>query len=172
MHPVDVLPVGQYYLVLDLSRGIFVKKLKIVALFPDWSTGTVLETIKSFIKSLGPNHSLDLKLLLYKTVFLLALCCVKYPSSISLFSVDPATSQCNDDFLRLVPVGLEKHARPGYLQKHVIIHSFTENFLLDPVKTIHSYVCMPYSVCQTNQLSICQILMRKNGSGSKSRLFL
>ena len=73
-------------------RGI-VKKTKVVALFPEWSIGTVLENIKS----LRPNNSQDLKLLSYKTVFLLALCCAKHPSSISLFSVDPGESQWNDD---------------------------------------------------------------------------
>ena len=148
--PVGGLPVGQHYLVCRLMRGIFVKKPKIVALFPDWSIGIVLETIKSW----GPNHSLDLKLLSYKTVFLLALCCAKRPSSISLFSVDPAAFQCNDDFLRLVPVGLEKHTRPGYSQKPVIIHSFTENLLLDPVKTIQSYVRRTQSIRQSNSLFV------------------
>jgi len=109
---------------------------------------------------LRPNNSRDLKPLSYKTVFLLALCCAKHPSSISLFSVDPGESQCNDDLLRLVPVGLEKHARPGYSQKPVIIHSFTESFLLDPVNK-QMYAVLTLSDKPTFYLSNSPLLMTK-----------
>ena len=129
------MPVGQHYLVSRLMKGIYNSRPRTISLYPKWDVSTVLSTIKSW----GPNDKLDLKLLTYKTCFLLAVVCAKRPSTLSMLSVDPTVFQLSDGIVRMLPVGIEKHSRPEFKQTPIVIRKF-DDILLDPVGIMKIYL--------------------------------
>lgn len=160
--PINGVPVGQHYMVSRLLKGIYNKKPRTLKLYPKWDVSVALETVKSW----GPNNKLDLKLLTYKAVFLLALVCSKRPSSLALLSVHPTVFQATPELLRLYPVGIEKHSRPNYVQQPIHVHRYTEDSLLDPISCIMDYTDRVQSIRASNSLFVTVTSPHKGASSS------
>ena len=148
--PMDGLPMGQHVIISKLMKGIFNERPIKKSLFPKWDLNTVLLHIKTW----GPSSGLDLKYLSYKMIFILAMVCSKRPSTLALFTIDDAVCQISNSTVRLLPVGLEKHSRPEFIKKPVVIQGFPDDPLLDPVPLIKFYIEKTSSIRTSNSLMI------------------
>ena len=66
---VDGVEVGQHPIITRLLRGIYSDRLPLPRYLVTWDVQTILD----YIESLGPSEDLSIKLLTFKTVFLLAI---------------------------------------------------------------------------------------------------
>jgi len=141
---------GQHPIVSRLMRGIFNKRHPQQILFPKWDLQKVLLTVKSW----GHNEDLNLKQLTFKLLFILSVVCSKRASTISLLSIESTVCQISDLNIRLLPVGVEKHSRPEFQQKPIILEKYVEDPVLDPVTLFKCYIDRTENIRTSNSLFI------------------
>ena len=125
---IDGVPVGQ------LVKGIFNTRPPIPRYTSTWDVQTVL----SYLESLGPSTNLSLKLLSLKTVFLMA---ITRPSrSIDLAHLDCKRLQSNTGGITFLPSVLAKQSRQGKPIEEFFFPKFPSNIVLCPVSTLRAYL--------------------------------
>ena len=148
--PVEGFPVGQHPLVTRLLKGVFNCRPPQPRYSQTWEVSQVL----SYIKYLGPNEHLSLKLLSRKLVVLLALVLAQRCSDLCRLSLQGRKYSAEGAVLRCT--GLAKQARPGKegsLQPAVVSY-FTEDPSLCPVLCLKGYekVTAPFREKENLQL--------------------
>ena len=118
-----------------------------------------ISKVFSFIKTLPPNSELSLKLLSFKTLFLLTASSISRVSSIQrlgpdvqFFKVSLIMVHCAilisiifQDHCVMIFTSLEKQGRPGCVRGYISVKKFTEDQALCPVSAILAYtnqVCL------------------------------
>ena len=104
VHPkIDGYSIGSHPLVCRLLKGVFNKRPPLPKYQMTWSA----EVVITYLKSLGPNSSLSLKLLTHKLTVLLVLTTGSKSSDLSLLSVEGCTFVTEG--VRCHFLGLAKH---------------------------------------------------------------
>ena len=94
--------------------------------------------VLNYIESLGCSEELSLKLLTFKTVFLLA---ITRPSrSVDLCSLDIKRIQSHANGVSFLPIALAKQSRQGKRVESFFFPSFSLNTTLCPVSTLQMYL--------------------------------
>ena len=101
-----------------------------------WHVSTVLSSLKTW----DVARNLPLKLLTFKTVFLLALVSLKRANELHRLVIDPDFFQLNSRRFRARPTGLGKTDRPKHLAPPIDIKAFCEDPRVDPVYYLNCYV--------------------------------
>lgn len=133
--PVEGFQVGQHPLVARLLRGVFNCRPPQPRYSQTWEVSQVL----SYIKSLGPNEELSLKLISRKLVVLLALVLAHRCSDLGRLTLQGRKYSAEGAVLRCT--GLAKQARPGKEEslRPAVISHFLEDALLCPVLCLKAY---------------------------------
>jgi len=133
--PVEGFQVGQHLLVARLLRGVFNCRPPQPRYSQTWEVSQVL----SYIKSLGPNEELSLKLISRKLVVLLALVLAHRCSDLGRLTLQGRKYSAEGAVLRCT--GLAKQARPGKEEslRPAVISHFLEDALLCPVLCLKAY---------------------------------
>ena len=134
--PIDGFMVGKHPLIKRQLKGIFNLRPPKQTLFPSWSVKNVLDTIKQWY----PTTKLSTQLLTYKTAFLVAISSAKRASSLSLLSIKKGYLEVSEEKVVLLPIGLEKHSRPGFVGGPIEIESFKQSPELCPVNHLNAYL--------------------------------
>ena len=131
---VDGVDVGQHPIITRLLKGVYNDRPPLPRYTNTWDVQTVL----NYIESLGCSEELSLKLLTYKTVFLLA---ITRPSrSIDLCSLDIKRIQSHSNGVAFLPTSLAKQSRQGKRVESFFFPSFSVNTTLCPVTTLRVYL--------------------------------
>ena len=130
---VDGNDVGQHPTISRLMKGIYNNRPPLPRYVNTWDVQTVLD----YLKRLGSNGSLSLKLLTLKTVMLLAL--TRPSRSADLFQLDLDARHFRPEGVEFLPKHLAKQARQGRPMASFFFPSFSEDPLLCPVHTLKSY---------------------------------
>ena len=133
--PVEGFQVGQHPLVARLLRGVFNCRPPQPRYSQTWEVSQVL----SYIKSLGPNEELSLKLISRKLVVLLALVLAHRCSDLGRLTLQGRKYSTEGAVLRCT--GLAKQARPGKEEslRPAVISHFLEDALLCQVLCLKAY---------------------------------
>ena len=156
--PVDGFQVGQHPLVIRLMKGVFNSRPPEPRYSQTWDVNLVLE----YIKSLGPNEDLSLKLLSRKLATLLALVLAHRSSDLSRLSLHGRKYSADGVMLR--STGLAKQARPGKeksLQPVFIAHYFKDKSLC-PVACLGAYEKATASFRKENQQLFLAVISPHN----------
>ena len=148
--PIDGIVIGQHLIICCLRKGMFNLRPPKKVIFPTWSVQKVLEMLRMW----APASHLDLKCLTLKTVMLTALATAKRPSSMQLFSIKPGFLELGESKIRLQTLGLEKHTRPSFTNKPVVLYSLKEDPRLDPVHYIKAYIKMTVRIRKSDKLFV------------------
>ena len=134
--PIDGFMVGKHPLIKRQLKGIFNFRPPKQTLFPSWSVKSVLDTIKQWY----PIAKLSMQMLTYKTAFLIAISSSKRVSSLSLLSIKRGYLEVGEDKIVLLPIGLEKHSRPGFLGGPIAIEAYKDSAKVCPVVHLKAYL--------------------------------
>ena len=148
--PIEGFQVGQHPLVSCLMKGVFNSRPPVKTLVPTWSIRLVLEMIRSW----GENSSLDLAVLTYKTVMLLALATARRCSSLHLLTLKQGYCDLSDSMIKFQPFGLEKQSRSNHIAPPIEIEEYTADHLLDPVACVKHYVHRTRSIRKSDMLFV------------------
>ena len=135
MLPIDGFQVGQHPLVSRLLKGVFNSRPPQPKYTEMWEVSRVL----SYIKSLGSNEALSLKLLTRKLVVLLALVLASRSSDLIRLTLKGRKYSAGGAELRCI--GLSKTAKPGQEKsmQPVFLVSFDTDLSLCPVSCLKAY---------------------------------
>ena len=134
VHPkIDGYSIGSHPLVCRLLKGVFNKRPPLPKYQMTWSA----EVVITYLKSLGPNSSLSLKLLTHKLTVLLVLTTGSKSSDLSLLSVEGCTFVTEG--VRCHFSGLAKQARPNHMKPAIEIAKFPDT-LVCPVACLTRYL--------------------------------
>ena len=130
---IDSFKVGSHPLVSQLLKGAFNLKPPKPRYSHTWSVGKVLD----FIKSLGPNKDLDIKVLSYKLVALLGLTAPDRSSDLA--KRDLKFRSFHPEGVSFCLPGLTKTSKPGDSPKISFHAAFPLDKNLCPVECLRSY---------------------------------
>ncbi|XP_064460412.1 uncharacterized protein LOC135370562 [Ornithodoros turicata] len=132
-------PFGEHPAVTRLLKGVF----NLNPPRPRYSDMWPVESVTSFISSLGENDSLSLRLLSYKLVMLLALATAGRSADLCLLSMDGIKRQPAGWELRLY--GLRKTSRPSKPWPSLFVPALLQEPSLCPILSIsNTYTHPPY----------------------------
>ena len=130
---------GSHPFISGLIKGAFRSRPSQPRYSATWDVTSVL----NYLRSLGPNDDLSLKLLSFKSVILCALCQPKRRSEIAQFSLD-SFQQFPDRWIFSLPLTkTRKASRPA---DSVTFSSFPSDTLLCPVSCLSAYVSRTHSL--------------------------
>ncbi len=129
----DTVKVGSHPLVSQLLKGVFNLRPPEPKYSCTWDVSRVLD----FIKSLGPNEALDLKILSFKLVMLLGLTAPDRSSDLAKRDLRFCTFHPKG--VSFKQAGLSKTSRPGDLPKISFHAAFPQDKDLCPVECLRSY---------------------------------
>ena len=158
--PFGGFKVGQHPLITRMMKGIYNSRPPLPKRCSSWSVMKVLEMLRTW----GPASSLDLKTLTLKTVMLLALACSKRVSSLAMLSVNSKFCEISENYIKLQPIGLEKHSRPGLISTPVKLDSFKKDIRIDPVYYLKSYIEKTKNIRTSEQLFVTHNKPHKSAS--------
>ncbi|XP_064476275.1 uncharacterized protein LOC135390510 [Ornithodoros turicata] len=127
-------PLGEHPAVSRLLRGVF----NLNPPRPRYSTTWPVETVTTYIASLGPNNCLPLRLLTYKLAMLLALSTAGRSADLRLLSLKSVKRQLAGWELTLD--GLRKSTRASSDWPSVFVPALPQEPLLCPVLCLESYI--------------------------------
>ena len=120
----DGVDVGQHPIITRLLKGVYNDRPSL----PRYSNTWDVQTVLNYIELLGSSEDLPLKLLTYKTAFLLA---ITRPSrSIDLCSLDTQKMQSHSNGVSFLPNSLAKQSRQGKRIEPFFFPSFPSNTAL------------------------------------------
>ena len=145
----DHIPAGSHPLVSQAVKSVF----RLRPPLPKYVNTFDISIVFSFLQSLPANEDLDLKLLSYKTLFLLTSSTISRLSSLSrlgpdlrifkvrfvMFPFAIFKSHYLQDHVVLSLSALEKQARPGHIRGYLQVHRFPEDPSLCPVAALTTY---------------------------------
>ena len=133
---IDNVPVGQHPFLCRMLKGVYNIRPPKVKLVKSWQVSTVISSLKTW----DIAHKLTLRLLTFKTVFLLALVSLKRANELHRIVIDPDFFQLSSRRFRAQPTGLGKTDRPKHLTPPIDIKAFCEDPRVDPVYYLNCYV--------------------------------
>ena len=156
--PIDGFQVGQHPLVIRLMKGVFNSRPPEPRYSQMWEVSLVLD----YIRALGPNENLSLKLLSRKLATLLALVLAHRSSDLSRLSLHGRKYSAEGVVLRLS--GLAKQARPGKEKslQPVFIARYSEDKLLCPIACLKAYEKATVSFRKENQQLFLAVISPHN----------
>ena len=133
--PVDGFPVGQHLLVSRLLKGAFNTRPPMPKYEKTWE----VHRVTVYLRSLGENSDLGLKLLTHKLAMLLALVSAHRSSDLVRLTLQGKRQTPSGIFLK--PSGLAKQSRPGQEKgiSPVFIPAFLEDSRLCQVRCLEAY---------------------------------
>ncbi|XP_064485977.1 uncharacterized protein LOC135398504 [Ornithodoros turicata] len=136
----DGFPLGEHPSVSRLLKGVF----HLNPPCPRYSSTWSVETVTSFLSSMGDNGSLPIRLLTYKLAMLLALATACRSADLVLFSLQGI--QRRDSGWQLPLSGLRKTSRMSKPWPSVFAPALSQVPLLCPVRSLESYIArtLPY----------------------------
>jgi len=130
---VDGEPVGQHPLVTRILKGAFNERPPLPRYSNFWDVGVVLR----YLKQLGANGSLTLRLLTIKSTMLLAL--TRPSRSVDLSKLDISSRTFTAEGLLFKPQHLSKQSRPSKPLADFFFPRFPDDTDICPVTTIQAY---------------------------------
>ena len=130
---VDDYPVGQHPLVSRMLKGVFNERPPLPRYSTFWDVGVVLR----YLKQLGSNDSLSLRLLTFKSVMLLAL--ARPSRSMDLSKLDIQSRTYTSAGLTFKAQHLSKQSRPSKPLTDFFYPRFPDDTDVCPVVTIQAY---------------------------------
>lgn len=156
--PIDKYKVGQHPYIIQLLKGVFNSRPPKVRLLPEWNLEKVLVALQK--KPFEPLSKVGLKMLTYKTVFLIAITSFRRCSDLQSLKIGEGSINIQSKGITFIRHGLSKQDRPAHFGSKIIIPTFEENKKLDPKR------CLFYYLKETERF-------RKSASGEdETSLFL
>ncbi len=132
--PVDGVRVGAHYLVCRLMKGIFNQRPPVPRYVFTWPVGQVMR----YLKNLGPNEGLILKLLTMKTAILVALVSSDRGATITSLSLEYMVQ--SDDQVKFLVAKPTKTTRPGSGVKEIVLKKYVKDKRICPVAALLQYI--------------------------------
>lgn len=156
--PIDGFKVGQHPVILQLIKGTFNARPPQRKLLPEWDLNKVLKALQE--SPFEPLRKSSLKILTYKTVFLIAITCFRRCSDIQSLQIGQGSVNVQSNGITFRRPGLSKQDRQSHYGASIFIPAFSENKHLDPKR------CLYYYLKRTEKF-------RKHGDGTEEdQLFL
>ena len=130
---VDGYLVGQHRLITRMLRGAFNQRPPVVKYSTFWEVGVVL----SYLKRLGKNDTLSLRLLTLKSVMLLAL--TRPARSVDLSKLDICAHSFKEAGVTFKAQHLSKQSRPSKPLADFFYPRYPEDQTICPVTTLQAY---------------------------------
>lgn len=132
--------IGNHPLVCRFLMGVFNERPPVRELLPKWDLEKVLKRLR--LAPFEPLHTVPIKFLTYKTVFLVALASAGRSSDLTKlgFKMPYYREELNPKGIRFIPRSLRKQDRPGHAFLDIFIPAFTDDRKLDPVRAVKLYI--------------------------------
>ena len=155
---VDGFKIGQHPDILRLIKGIFHCRPPSKRLIPEWDLEKVLKALQK--KPFEPLNKASLKMITFKTVFLIAITTFRRCSDLQSLHLGEDSVTIQKAGITFKRHGLSKQDRQGHTDLKIYIPAFPENKYLDPKRSLYYYLK------QTE-------VFRKQGDGSdQTKVFL
>lgn len=158
LSPINNVPVGQHPHIIRLLKGVFNSRPPKVKLLPEWDLQLVLNMLQN--KPFEPLSQASLKLITYKTVFLMAICTFRRCSDLQSLKLGEGSVCVQKKGITFVRHGLSKQDRQKHFGSKIFVPAFTENAKLDPKRALYFYLKKTVS------------LRTKTDGSSEDKLFL
>lgn len=135
---IESYKVGQHPYVIQLLKGVFNLRPPVVKLVPEWDLLKVLDALQK--KPFEPMSKASLKLITYKTVFMIAITCFRRCSDLQSFQIGQGSVNIQSKGITFLRHGLAKQDRQSHRKATVFIPSFPENKKLDPKRCLYYYL--------------------------------
>lgn len=132
--PIDGIRVGSHYLVKRLMKGIFNKRPPLPRYVFTWPVGTVFK----YLKSLGRNEDLPLKLLSMKTAILVALVSADRGATIVHLNLKYMVQATG--VIRFLVSKPTKTTRPGSGVHEIVLERYSADKRICPVHAVKEYI--------------------------------
>ena len=136
--PIDGIKVGQHPDIVRLIKGVFNSRPPQKRLLPEWNLETVLSALQK--KPFEPLKKASLKLVTYKTVFLIAISCFRRCSDLQSLRLGEGSVSIQSSGITFSRHGLAKQDREGHYGTNIFIPSFEQNKKLDPKRSLYYYL--------------------------------
>jgi hypothetical protein len=134
--PIDGIRVGCHYLVKRLMKGIFNKRPPLPRYVFTWPVGTVFR----YLKAIGQNQDLSLRLLSMKTAILIALVSADRGATITHLSIKFMVQ--TTDGIRFLVAKPTKTSRPGSGVREIVLKKYSADKRICPVNAIKRYIAV------------------------------
>lgn len=158
LSPINNVPVGQHPHIIRLLKGVFNSRPPKVKLLPEWDLQLVLNMLQN--KPFEPLSQASLKLITYKTVFLMAICTFRRCSDLQSLKLGEGSVCVQKKGITFIRHGLSKQDRQKHFGSKIFVPAFTENAKLDPKRALYFYLKKTVS------------LRTKTDGSSEDKLFL
>lgn len=135
---VDGFKVGQHPDIIRLIKGVFHSRPPQKRLLPEWNIEEVLEALQK--KPFEPLKKASLKLLTYKTVFIIAISSFRRCSDLQALRLGERSVSIQPTGITFARHGLAKQDRESHFGAKIFIPAFKDNKLLDPKRTLYYYL--------------------------------
>ena len=136
--PVDGKPVGQHPYIIRLLKGVFNSRPPTSRLLPEWDLPLVLQVLEEC--PFEPLAKAPLKLVTWKTVFLVAITTFRRCSDICSFMFGENNVNVQKHGVTFVRQGLSKQDRLNHVSSNIFIPAFTDSKLVDPKRALAIYL--------------------------------
>lgn len=138
LSPIEGHKVGQHPYVIQLLKGVFNSRPPTVRLIPEWDLLKVLEALQK--APFEPLHKAPLKLVAFKTVFLIAITSYRRCSDLQSLRLEEGSINIQQKGITFIRHGLAKQNRPSHFGATIFIPAFPENKKLDPKRSLYYYL--------------------------------
>jgi len=135
---IDNCKVGQHPYVIQLLKGIFNSRPPTVRLVPEWDLIKVLEALQK--KPFEPLHKANLKMVTFKTVFLIAITSFRRSSDLKSLKIGEGSINIQHKGITFLRHGLAKQDRPTHFGSKLFIPALHDNKKLDPKRSLYYYL--------------------------------
>jgi len=136
--PVDGFKIGQHPDIIRLIKGVFHSRPPQKRLVPEWDIEVVLKALQK--KPFEPLKKASLKMLTFKTVFLVAISSFRRCSDLQSLRLGEGSVNVQSAGITFARHGLAKQDRESHYSARVFIPTFVENKLLDPKRSVYYYL--------------------------------
>ena len=158
LSPINNIRVGQHPHIIRLLKGVFNSRPPKVKLLPEWDLQLILNMLQN--KPFEPLSQASLKLITYKTVFLMAICTFRRCSDLQSLQLGEGSVCVQKKGITFVRHGLSKRDRQKHFGSKIFVPAFTKNAKLDPKRALYFYLKKTVS------------LRTKTDGSSEDKLFL
>ena len=138
LSPIEGFKVGQHPTILQLIKGTFNSRPPVRRLLPEWNLNKVLRSLEK--APFEPLRDTSLKLLTFKTVFLIAITCFRRCSDLQSLHIGEGSVTVCSSGITFRRHGLSKQDRQSHFGATIFIPAFPENRKLDPKRCLYHYL--------------------------------
>ncbi|CAC5366274.1 unnamed protein product [Mytilus coruscus] len=130
--------VGQHPYVTRLIKEVFNSRPPTTKLLPEWDLQLVLTLLQK--EPFEPIENIDLKHLIFKTVFLISITTFRRCSDLQSLRVNHSFMRIQQKGITFIRCGLAKQDRQNHRNSKIVVLAFTDNKKLDPVTCLLQYI--------------------------------